>query len=135
MGHLADPLPHTAKLQGIGGKIWTVSLCRIREGAYFTAGWSKFAEEHNLKNGEFMTFVYDARRTFEVSVYGRCCCKETRAVADVVELSDSEEEEETSMDTDDELGFSEDEEISHSVYPLDGEETETDNAGEMWFFV
>ncbi|XP_006401912.2 B3 domain-containing protein REM20 isoform X2 [Eutrema salsugineum] len=78
--HLKDPLPKTAKLQGTGGGTWTVNFSRIRERAYITAGWSKFAEEHELKDGEYLTFVYDGECTFEVSVYGRWGCKETRAV-------------------------------------------------------
>ncbi|KFK34581.1 hypothetical protein AALP_AA5G164400 [Arabis alpina] len=129
---LRNPLPHTAKLRGTGGRVWTLSMNKVREGAYFTTGWSKFAEEHNLKSGEFLTFVYDCNRTFEVSVYGRSCCKEIRAVAQVVELSDSdseeeEEEEDTIMEeTDDEVGFSDDQEINQSVYPLEEEETETE---------
>ncbi|VVB05997.1 unnamed protein product [Arabis nemorensis] len=113
MEELADPLPPTAKLEGTGGRTWKVSLSKIREGAYFTTGWSKFAEEHNLQSGEFLTFVYDGHRTFEVSIFGRSCCKETRAVAEMVELSESEEVEEISMDdADDALAFSDDQEMS-----------------------
>lgn len=103
--HLEDPLPQKAKLQGTGGGVWTVSFTKIRDCAYFTSGWSKFAEEHELKDGEFLTFVYDGHHTFEVSVYGHCGCKETRAVVETVEVSDddsdgSEEEEDSSADDD-----------------------------------
>ncbi|KAJ4895734.1 B3 domain-containing protein REM20 [Raphanus sativus] len=78
--HLEDPLPQKAKLQGTGGGVWTVSFTKIRECAYFTSGWSKFAEEHELKD-------------------------ETRAVVETVEVSDddsdgSEEEEDSSADDD-----------------------------------
>ncbi|KAG2261570.1 hypothetical protein Bca52824_068649 [Brassica carinata] len=48
--HLEDPLPQTAKLQGTGGGVWTVSFKKIRDCAYFTSGWSKFAEDHELKD-------------------------------------------------------------------------------------
>ncbi|XP_010518202.1 PREDICTED: B3 domain-containing protein REM20-like isoform X2 [Camelina sativa] len=99
---LADPLPNTAKLQGTGGRDWTVSMKKIRDGVYFTAGWSKFAQDHELVDGEYLTFVYDGNRTFEVSVFGRFDCKETRAEAETLELSgsssDSEEDEEPSLD-------------------------------------
>ncbi|KAL0798455.1 hypothetical protein Bca101_053630 [Brassica carinata] len=67
--HLQDPLPQTAKLQGIGGGVWSVSFKKIGDYAYFTSGWSKFAEDHKLKDGEFLTFVYDGSHTFEVSVF------------------------------------------------------------------
>ncbi|ESQ39550.1 hypothetical protein EUTSA_v10000999mg [Eutrema salsugineum] len=122
--HLEDPLPQTVKLQGTGGGIWTVSFKKIRQRAYFTAGWSKFAEDHDLKNGEFLTFVYDGYNTFEVSVYNRWGSKETRAVKETVEISDteSEEEEEAVADSD----YEEEEED-----PLvdGGEDTESDDAG------
>ncbi|KAG7560700.1 DNA-binding pseudobarrel domain superfamily [Arabidopsis thaliana x Arabidopsis arenosa] len=136
---LADPLPKTVKLQGIGGKIWTVSLEQISGAVYFTTGWSKFAKDHELKNGEFMTFVYDGHRTFEVSVFERFGFKETRAEIQAIQLSDShsdsvvEDEEDSSDvdvddDDDDDDSCGEDEEISQSLYPIDDEETKTDAA-------
>ncbi|CAA7058002.1 unnamed protein product [Microthlaspi erraticum] len=120
---LEDPLPQTAKLQGTGGRTWTVSFTRIRERAYFTTGWSRFAEDHELVDGEFMTFVYDGYHTFEVSVFARSGVKVTRAVAKTISLSDSdseayeeeEEEEDTSVD-----------ETSESIYSVSSEETETE---------
>ncbi|KAF3573515.1 hypothetical protein F2Q69_00061748 [Brassica cretica] len=81
--HLEDPLPRKAKLQGTG-------------------------EDHELKDGEFLTFVYDGHPTFEVSVFGHSRCKETRAVVETVELSDSDDEEE---------------EVSQSIYPVDSNQT------------
>uniref|UniRef100_A0A1J3HF64 B3 domain-containing protein REM20 n=1 Tax=Noccaea caerulescens TaxID=107243 RepID=A0A1J3HF64_NOCCA len=131
MDVLENPLPETVKLQGTGGRTWTVSLTKIRRQAYLTAGWSKFAEEHELEDGEFLTFVYDGSRTFEVSVYGRMGCKVTRAVAvPTIELidSDSESHEEEEEDDDDDSSFHENEEISQSVYTLDSEETEAEDA-------
>lgn len=68
--------------------------------------------DHDLKSGEYLTFVYDGNHTFEVTVYGCLGSKETRAVAQMVELSDSdseEEDQETAMDVDDD-GFSSGEE-------------------------
>ncbi|CAL9239483.1 unnamed protein product [Arabidopsis halleri] len=103
MKFLADPLPKTVKLQGIGGKIfWTVSMKKISGAVYFTTGWPKFAKDHELKNGEFMTFVYDGHRTFEVSVLERFGCKETRAEIQAIQLSDfAVEDKEDSSDDDD----------------------------------
>ncbi|CAN6904168.1 unnamed protein product [Brassica oleracea] len=93
--HLEDPLPRKAKLQGTG-------------------------EDHELKDGEFLTFVYDGHPTFEVSVFGHSRCKETRAVVETVELSDSddEEEEDSSVEADGEV-----EEVSQSIYPVDSNQT------------
>ncbi|KAH0864908.1 hypothetical protein HID58_082119 [Brassica napus] len=125
--HLEDPLPRKAKLQGTGGGVWTVSFTAIRDCAYFTSGWSKFAEDHELKDGVFLTFVYDGHPTFEVSVFGHSRCKETRAVVETVELSDSddEEEEDSSVEADGEV-----EEVSQSIYPVDSNQTVSYEAGE-----
>ena len=96
--HLQDPLPQTAKLQGIGGGVWSVSFKKIGDYEYFTSGWSKFAEDHKLKDGEFLTFVYDGSHTFEVSVFGLSGCKEIGAVVETVNLSDANSDEEEDDD-------------------------------------
>ncbi|KAG2319233.1 hypothetical protein Bca52824_012446 [Brassica carinata] len=107
--HLQDPLPQTAKLQGIGGGVWSVSFKKIGDYAYFTSGWSKFAEDHKLKDGEFLTFVYDGSHTFEI-----------RAVVETVNLSDANSDEEE-----------DDDEVSQSVNPVDSEDTAFDAEGEI----
>ncbi|ESQ45158.1 hypothetical protein EUTSA_v10010633mg [Eutrema salsugineum] len=132
--HLEDPLPRTAKLHGTGGGIWTVGFTKRRKRVYFTDGWSKFAEDHDLKDGEFLTFVYDGYHTFEVSVYDGLGCKETRAVTEAVELSDAdsdsdeEEEEDPSVKGEDDSSYAEDEEVSQSNYTVDSEGTESDSS-------
>ncbi|KAG2276385.1 hypothetical protein Bca52824_058940 [Brassica carinata] len=132
--NLEDPLPQTAKLQGIGSGVWTVSFKKIRDRAYFTSGWSKFAEDHEFKDGEFLTFVYDGSHTFEVSIFGRSGCKEIRAAVETVNLSDvdsdkkeeeeedssvvadtNKEEEEEGDDDDPSFDAGEDDEVSQSV--------------------
>ncbi|CAN6929854.1 unnamed protein product [Brassica oleracea] len=142
--HLEDPLPQTAKLQGIGGGVWTVSFKKIRDSAYFTSGWSKFAEDHELKDGEFLTFVYDGSHTFEVSVFGRSGCKEIRAEVETVELSDAnsdkEEEEDSSVvadsneeedEGDDDSSFiaGEEDEVSQSLSHVDSDDTVSNAEG------
>ena len=132
--HLEDPLPQTAKLQGIGGGVWTVSFKKTRDCAYFTSGWSKFAEDHELKDGEFLTFVYDGSHTFEVSVFGRSECKEIRAVVETVNLSDANSDEEEEEDSsvvaadsnegdDPSFHAGEDDEVSQSINPVDSDDT------------
>lgn len=121
MEYLEDPLPQTAKLQGTGGRTWTVSFARISERAYFTTGWSKFAEDHELVDGEFLTFVYDGYHTFEVSVFARSRVKVSRAVAQTISLSDSDS-------ASDAYEEEEEEETSQSIYSVGGEETETEGA-------
>ena len=144
--HLEDPLPQTAKLQGIGGGVWTVSFKKIRDCAYFTSGWSKFAEDHELKDGEFLTFAYDGSHTFEVSVFGRSGCKEIRAEVETVEFSDAnsdkEEEEDSSVvadsneeedEGDDDSSFiaGEDDEVSQSLSHVDSDDTVSNAEGEI----
>ncbi|WZY86413.1 hypothetical protein YC2023_032797 [Brassica napus] len=110
--HLQDPLPHeTAKLQGIGGGVWTVSFKKIRGGAYFTSGWSKFAEDHELKHGEFLTFVYDEE-------------EDSSVVA-----ADSNEGDDPSFHA------GEDDEVSQSINPVDSDDTVSVAEGKKFFLV
>ncbi|CAH2071910.1 unnamed protein product, partial [Thlaspi arvense] len=78
-------LPKTAILQGTGGCVWKVAMKLKEEELYFEQGWPKFVKDNSLIDGDFLTFVYDGDRTFEVSIYGLTGCKEIRAVAEVEE--------------------------------------------------
>ncbi|CAN8308623.1 unnamed protein product [Cochlearia groenlandica] len=125
--HLPHILPKTAILQGTGGCLWKVSLKKKQEEeVYFEQGWSKFVEDNALKDGDFLTFVYDGDNVFEVSVYGHDSCKETRAFN---EVEDVEEEESVSSLSKNKEKYrevvedSDEEEVSD--YSLDSEETET----------
>ncbi|CAN8234485.1 unnamed protein product [Cochlearia groenlandica] len=118
MKHLESSLPRKAKLLATGGKTWTVRMKNIRERVFFTEGWSNFAEDHSLVDGEYLTFVYDDHRTFKISVYGRSTCKETRSV---------EEEEYTSMKV-------VDCENSKCIVPVGSEEVQFENAGMIRLF-
>ncbi|CAN8288744.1 unnamed protein product [Cochlearia groenlandica] len=130
MQHLESPLPRKAKLLGTGGKTWTVRMKIIRERVFFTEGWSNFAEDHSLVDGEYLTFVYDSHHTFEVSVYDRSTCKETRAV---------EEEEDTSMNVVDcdnskcivPVGSEE----AQTEFPVDAESTNVDVINDSPYYI
>ncbi|CAH2076784.1 unnamed protein product [Thlaspi arvense] len=91
-------LPKTALLQGTGGGFWKVEWMKKRNEVYFGQGWSKFVEDNSLTSGDFMTFVYNGDRIFEVSIYGADGCKEVRAVA---EVEDVEEDSVLSLSSDD----------------------------------
>ncbi|KAL0887938.1 hypothetical protein Bca101_011921 [Brassica carinata] len=123
--HLEDPLPHKAKLQGTGGGVWTVSFTKIRDCAFFTSGWSKFAEDHELKDGEFLTFVYDGHHTFEGRFLMMIRMKKKKKILPSMD-DDSDEEEDTdpSFNADDaDCLFGEVEELSQSIYPVSSYET------------
>ncbi|EFH58710.1 transcriptional factor B3 family protein [Arabidopsis lyrata subsp. lyrata] len=90
--HLPRRLPKTAILVGTGGRFWKVAMTSRREQVYFEQGWGNFVADNELKDGEFLTFVFDGHKSYEVSIYGRGDCKETRAVIQVEEISDDDTE-------------------------------------------
>ncbi|VVB07046.1 unnamed protein product [Arabis nemorensis] len=142
-------LPKTAILRGSGGCIWNVAI-EIKEKpeeVYFGRGWAKFVQDNSLKDGDFLTFVYNGHNVYEVSIYACDGCKEIRAVT---EVEDGEEEDTiwslSSKDTDSESdmanaiprsknkGKSKEENVEDSddnedsVHSLDSEEgTDTDS--------
>ncbi|KAL1215753.1 B3 domain-containing protein [Cardamine amara subsp. amara] len=77
--HLPDLLPKTAILQGPGGCTWNVAIKvkQEEEEVCFGQGWPKFVEDNTLSDGDFLTFVYNGDRIFEVSIYRSDGCKET----------------------------------------------------------
>ncbi|XP_010492301.1 PREDICTED: B3 domain-containing protein At3g06220-like [Camelina sativa] len=89
--HLPRRLPKTAILMGTGGKIWKVAMKSIRGQVYFVQGWPSFVADNELKDGEFLTFVFDGYNRYEVSIYGHGGCKEIRAVVEVEDISDDSE--------------------------------------------
>ncbi|ESQ53679.1 hypothetical protein EUTSA_v10026054mg [Eutrema salsugineum] len=68
---------------------------RKQDEVYFEQGWVKFVEDNSLSDGDFLTFVYNGDRIFEVSIYGPDGCKEVRAVTEA-----DDDEEDSSNDTD-----------------------------------
>ncbi|KFK30083.1 hypothetical protein AALP_AA7G214300 [Arabis alpina] len=94
-------LPKTATLQGAGGCFWKVAFMAKRDGGIcFGQGWSKFVEDNLLKSGDLLTFVYDGKRVFEVSIFGAGGTKEKRAIAEVVDIEDDSVYSLSSNDTD-----------------------------------
>lgn len=94
---LPRPLPKTAILIGTGGRFWKVAMTSKQEQVYFEQGWGNFVADNQLKEGEFLTFVFDGHKSYEVSIYGRGDCKETRAVIQVEEISDDTEDDNVSL--------------------------------------
>ncbi|KAL1211818.1 B3 domain-containing protein [Cardamine amara subsp. amara] len=97
--HLPRRLPKTSILMGNGGKFWKVAMLSKQEQVYFDKGWDNFVADNELKDGEFLTFVFDGYNRYEVSIYGHGACKEIRAVAEVEEISDRSESDISEGDT------------------------------------
>ncbi|KAL1211813.1 B3 domain-containing protein REM21 [Cardamine amara subsp. amara] len=97
--HLPRRLPKTSILMGNGGKFWKVAMLSKQEQVYFGKGWANFVADNELKDGEFLTFVFDGYNRYEVSIYGHGACKEIRAVAEVEEISDGSESDNSEGDT------------------------------------
>ncbi|XP_019093818.1 PREDICTED: B3 domain-containing protein At3g06220-like [Camelina sativa] len=91
--HLPRPLPKTGILMGTGGKIWKVAMKSRQEQVYFERGWANFVADNDLKDGEFLIFVFDGYRRYEVSIFGHGGCKEIRAAVEVEEIFDGTESE------------------------------------------
>ncbi|XP_010414513.1 PREDICTED: B3 domain-containing protein At3g06220-like isoform X2 [Camelina sativa] len=91
--HLPRPLPKTGILMGTGGKIWKVAMKSRQEQVYFERGWANFVADNDIKDGEFLIFVFDGYRRYEVSIFAHGGCKEIRAAVEVEEISDGTESE------------------------------------------
>ncbi|EYU44338.1 hypothetical protein MIMGU_mgv1a026278mg, partial [Erythranthe guttata] len=68
-------LPENAELRICSGETWDVELTQIDGDHYFTAGWSKFAGDLELRPTDFLVFTFGGGSTFDVSVYGNDCCE------------------------------------------------------------
>ncbi|CAN8318927.1 unnamed protein product [Cochlearia groenlandica] len=67
---------------------------------YSGQGWSKFVVDNHLIDGDILSFVYDGDHIFEVNIYGSGGgygrgggygsggCKETRVVAEIINVQE-----------------------------------------------
>ncbi|CAL9240526.1 unnamed protein product [Arabidopsis halleri] len=49
---------------------WKVAMKSKHEKVYFERGWANFVADNALKDGEFLSFVFDGYRRYAVSIYG-----------------------------------------------------------------
>ncbi|KAL0343603.1 UNVERIFIED_CONTAM: B3 domain-containing protein [Sesamum angustifolium] len=70
-----ENLSGNAKLHTESGDSWAVRIEQIGQQHFFTDGWTKFAQDLDLKFWEFLLFKFDGKSTFEVSVYGMSGCQ------------------------------------------------------------
>ncbi|CAA0832760.1 B3 domain-containing protein [Striga hermonthica] len=91
-----EDLSEKVELFTESGDSWTVKIERIGPDRYFTDGWSRFAEDYNLKSMEFLVFRLTGRSKFEVLVYDISGCHK-----ELHFLDDHEDD----YETDDQSGF------------------------------
>ncbi|GER35702.1 B3 domain-containing protein [Striga asiatica] len=82
--------------------VWTVKIEKIGPDRFFTDGWSRFAEDYNLKSMEFLVFRLTGRSKFEVLVYNLSGChKELHFLGNELNIVDDDDD----YETDDQSGF------------------------------
>ncbi|KAJ3678947.1 hypothetical protein LUZ61_021111 [Rhynchospora tenuis] len=65
----------TASIEGPTGSTWHVELEKTTTGLFFTTGWSKFVEDHSLKEHELLTFRYNGCMSFTVLIFDKTACE------------------------------------------------------------
>ncbi|KAL1217510.1 B3 domain-containing protein [Cardamine amara subsp. amara] len=101
------PLPRTAVLRKPEGNFWTVKWEMSEEEiTSFQDGWSKFAKDNGLIDGDFVLFTYDGSRGFWVRIYRNGLLVNATDPVIIQEISDDEDE--TSGDNDDHQDMEED---------------------------
>ncbi|KAH7660904.1 B3 DNA binding domain-containing protein [Dioscorea alata] len=58
-----------------GGGAWRVRVDKLDGSLFFRGGWESFAEAHSITDGDFVVFVFDGDRGFDVTVYGKNGCE------------------------------------------------------------
>ncbi|XP_010530782.1 PREDICTED: B3 domain-containing protein REM21-like [Tarenaya hassleriana] len=89
--YLPRPLPERVIIKNSSGNFWRVRVKGRNQSAYFASGWKTFAQDNNLRAGEFMVFEYKPPATFHVSIYGLSSCREKRAQVEIQEISEEED--------------------------------------------
>lgn len=54
-----------------GGGAWRVRVDKLDGSLFFRGGWESFAEAHSITDGDFIIFIFDGDRGFDVMVYGK----------------------------------------------------------------
>ncbi|PIN06994.1 hypothetical protein CDL12_20444 [Handroanthus impetiginosus] len=79
MKNYEDKLPSniTLRTHDLWGKSksWRVQIEQVKHHHFFTEGWSKFAQDVDLKLREFLLFKFVGSSAFHVSVYDIAGCK------------------------------------------------------------
>jgi len=73
--HISNEASKTAILEGPNGRCWPVRIKRASEGTFLSTGWSKFVEDHFLKEREFLVFRYEGNMHFSIQVFDTTACE------------------------------------------------------------
>ncbi|ONK69768.1 uncharacterized protein A4U43_C05F26510 [Asparagus officinalis] len=73
--HISNEASQKAMLEGPNGCSWPVEITRSFDGTFISSGWSKFVEDHSLKEQEFLVFRYNGNMHFSIQVFDTTACE------------------------------------------------------------
>ncbi|XP_015077978.1 B3 domain-containing transcription factor VRN1-like isoform X2 [Solanum pennellii] len=65
------PVISLLEVEGSARRSWRVVIEKIEEDFYFKGGWTKFVQDNNLENEDYLNFLYAGNSTFSVKIYGK----------------------------------------------------------------
>ncbi|KAM7252364.1 hypothetical protein ACFE04_024247 [Oxalis oulophora] len=82
MKHFNGELPKITTLKSSKEKSWGVLMEKSEKGYFFSKGWSKFVNDHDLQIGDSLVFWLITNSSFEVVIYDgdNACVKDTSFV-------------------------------------------------------
>ncbi|XP_039121998.1 B3 domain-containing protein Os01g0723500-like [Dioscorea cayenensis subsp. rotundata] len=73
--HISTATSKSFTLQGPSGRCWNAELSKRNKGTFLCGGWAEFAEDHALREYEFLVFRYDGDFCFTVMIFGVNACE------------------------------------------------------------
>ncbi|KAM0945734.1 putative transcription factor B3-Domain family [Dioscorea sansibarensis] len=73
--HISTATSKGVTLQGPSGRCWNAELGKSDKGTFLCGGWAEFAEDHALREYEFLVFRYDGEFCFTVKIFGVNACE------------------------------------------------------------
>ncbi|XP_039121996.1 B3 domain-containing protein Os01g0723500-like [Dioscorea cayenensis subsp. rotundata] len=73
--HISTATSKRVTLKGPSGRCWNAELGKSSKGTFLCGGWAEFAEDHALREYEFLVFQYDGDFTFTVKIFGVNACE------------------------------------------------------------
>ncbi|XP_039121997.1 B3 domain-containing protein Os01g0723500-like [Dioscorea cayenensis subsp. rotundata] len=73
--HISTATSERVTLKGPSGRCWNAELNKSRKGTFLCGGWADFAEDHALREYEFLVFRYDGDFCFTVKIFGVNACE------------------------------------------------------------
>ncbi|XP_078151451.1 uncharacterized protein LOC144546777 [Carex rostrata] len=71
----SDAPTMTASIEGPTGRTWYAEIEKTTTGVFFTRGWSKFVQNHSLKEHELLIFRYNGCMSFTVLIFDKTACE------------------------------------------------------------